>query len=219
MHELGLLLRPAACLACGRVGAWPCCASCLPPAAGPAVPAPLLADPSIVLWTLGPYRDALRTALLAGKLRGQAAALAELGSRLSARLDHAGIGADLVTWVTSGPGRLGPRDHARVLALAVARGLGLPAVALLAPAPGRDLGRARALTGESPWGGPPRPPPRPPPRTLRGLTGGRVLVVDDVATTGETLAGAAAALLDAGARAVEAATLAAAPGATLPPDG
>ncbi|HEV2919398.1 MAG TPA: phosphoribosyltransferase family protein [Actinomycetota bacterium] len=45
------------------------------------------------------------------------------------------------------------------------------------------------------------------------MAGGRVLVVDDLATTGGTLAGAAASLRQAGARRVEAAVLAAAPAA------
>ena len=47
----------------------------------------------------------------------------------------------------------------------------------------------------------------------RRLGGGRVLLVDDLVTTGPTLAGAAAALRLAGARHVEAAVLATAPAA------
>ncbi|HET7516998.1 MAG TPA: phosphoribosyltransferase family protein [Actinomycetes bacterium] len=120
------------------------------------------------------------------------------------RLAAAGIGADLVTWVAGrSAGR--PRDHAEWIGAGVAAALGLPAVGLLAPAGGRDLGRARrALRPDRP------PPSRPPPRPRRRLAGGRVLLVDDLATTGGTLGGAAAALRQAGARRVEAAVLAAA---------
>ena len=34
----------------------------------------MAADPDLPLWTLGPYRDGIRTAVLAGKLDGQRAA-------------------------------------------------------------------------------------------------------------------------------------------------
>jgi hypothetical protein len=60
-------------------------------------------------------------------------------------------------------------------------------------------------------------PSRPPPRVRYLLDGGRVLLVDDVATTGGTLAGAAAALRRAGAREVEVAVLGASSGAFGPP--
>ena len=221
------LLRPPACLACGRQAAWPLCAACLPDE--PSAPGPwrLALDPAVTLWSLGPYADGLRQAVLAGKLGGQAAALAVLGRRLGASLAAAGVGADLVTWIASGPARHQPRDHARILAVAVAGVLGLPAVRLLAPAPGPALGRTRGTRGtrgtpsrgrgagaepaRAGWRGP--APPRRPPAVVRALAGGRVLVVDDVATTGATLAGAASALLTAGARGVEAATVAVAAGA------
>ncbi|MDF2743566.1 MAG: hypothetical protein K0S88_4943, partial [Actinomycetia bacterium] len=73
------LLRPTSCLACGAPAAWPCCGRCLPADPGDVGPWPLAADPEVALWALGPYRDALRAAVLAGKLDGQPAALAELG--------------------------------------------------------------------------------------------------------------------------------------------
>src|SRR5215213_11861077 len=104
------LLRPASCLACGVPAAWPCCDRCLPPDPGDVGPWPLAADPDLACWALGPYRDALRAAVLAGKLDGQPAALTELGRRLGAALAAAGVGADLVTWVAGRSGGL-PRDH------------------------------------------------------------------------------------------------------------
>jgi len=204
---LALVLRPAACLACDRPQAWPCCAACLPPEPAGAGPWRLAADPGLALWTLGPYRGALREAMLAGKLRAQPAALTVLGRRLGAAMAAAGVGADLVTWIPAAPAGGLLRDHARRVAAGVAAALDLPAVGLLAPAPGRDLGRDRGAGLAA---------TRPAPRARRRLAGGRVLVVDDVATTGATLAGAAAALRHAGARQVEAAVLAAATAAFGP---
>jgi predicted amidophosphoribosyltransferase len=186
--SLAELLRPTACLACGVPAAWPCCARCLPPEPAGAGPWRLAADPAVTLWALGPYRDALRAAVLAGKLRAQPAALTELGRRLGAAMAAAGAGADLVTFV--------------------AAALDLPLTGLLDATGGRDLGRAR-LAGRA-------APTRPAPRARRRLAGGRVLVVDDLATTGGTLAGAAATLRAAGARLVEAAVLGAAPAALGP---
>jgi predicted amidophosphoribosyltransferase len=205
------VLRPAACLACDRPGAWPCCAACLPPEPSGAGPWRLAADPQLTLWALGPYRGALRAAVLAGKLRAQPAALTVLGRRLGATMAAAGVGADLVTWVPAAAAGGLPRDHARRVAAGVAAALDLPAVRLLAPAPGRDLGRDRGAGRAA--------AARPAPRPWRRLAGGRVLVVDDVATTGATLAGAAATLRQAGARRVEAAVLAAAVAAFGPPPG
>ena len=250
---LGGLLRPAVCLACGVPGVWPCCARCLPAEPDDVGPWPLAADPDVALWALGPYRDALRAAVLAGKLDGQPAALTELGRRLGIALATAGVGADLVTYVAAAPVPGPPRDHAERVAAGVATTLDLPLVGLLAPAGGPGLGRARRAdrarraeqarradrrrrgdrlggrldaAGRPGAGGPDHPgrsarPPlrRPPPTARYRLGGGRVLLVDDLATTGGTLAGAAAALRHAGARQVEAAVLAAAPTALGPGPG
>jgi predicted amidophosphoribosyltransferase len=209
---LGGLLRPATCLACGAPAAWPCCARCLPPEPAGVGPWRLAAEPNVTLWALGPYRDGLRAAVLAGKFHGQPAALTELGRRLGTALDAAGVAADLVTFVAAGRVAGQPRDHAERVAAGVAAALDLPMAALLTPAGGRDLGRARR-TGRAGTS----PPPRPPPRARHRLAGGRVLLVDDLATSGGTLAGATATLLTAGARHVEAAVLAAAPSARIPP--
>ena len=206
VEVLSGLLRPTSCLACGVPAAWPCCARCLPPDPADVGPWPLAADPDLVCWALGPYRDALRAAVLAGKFDGQPAALAVLGRRLGAALAEGGIGADLVTYVAARRAAGRPRDHAERIARGLAAALDLPVVDLLAPARGRDLGRARRARRSSL-----RPPPtRPPPLARRRLAGGRVLLVDDLATTGGTLGGAAASLRQAGARRVEAAVLAAA---------
>ncbi len=123
---------------------------CLPSEPGAVGPWVLAADPDLPLWTLGPYRDGLRTAVLAGKLDGQPAALTELGRRLGTALAGAGAGADLVTYIAAGRVAGPPRDHAERIATGVATALDLPLAHLLAPAGGRDLGRARRANTRQP---------------------------------------------------------------------
>jgi ComF family protein len=98
---------------------------------------------------------------------------------------------DLVTWAPTTPARLRARgfDQAELLARSVARGLHVPCRRLLRRHPGAaQTGRDAAGRHEGPAFSP-----------RRGLDGRSVLLVDDVVTTGATVAAAARALREAGA--------------------
>lgn len=209
------LVLPQECAGCGGPGAW--CAACrqvLQQAAlfpiGPARPTPAPAGfPRAA--TAAAYDGAVRGALLAHKEHGRLGLVAPLGRALAAAVGClAPPPGVLLVPVPSRRAVVRARghDHALRLARSAARALatgGLPAtaVALLAPArrigdqAGLDAGgRAANLLGAF--------------RLARAVPAGAcVLLVDDVVTTGASLAEATRAVTAAGGRVHGAATVAA----------
>lgn len=182
------MLLATRCGICYRPGGSPCrtCHARLRPPA-PDVDPPGLPGLVALLRYDGPARDLVARV----KYRNQRQAVAWLADGLASLL--AAEDLDLVTWAptTLDHQRRRGFDHGEVLARAVARGLGRPARPLLrrvrGPAQtGRDARHRRASPPAFAASG---PLPR----------GSRVLVVDDVVTTGATLRAASAALSRQGA--------------------
>jgi competence protein ComFC len=187
-------LLPRRCSLCGTTGAGLCpdCARCLPVAPEvSAVPEGLRSCRSLLRYD-GPTRPLIA----ALKYRGHRDAVELLGAAMAELAD--GVPA-AVTWAPTTPERRRERgfDQAELLARAVARRLGTPCTATLGRRPGRPqttLGRRDRLGAVVFHAVAPCP--------------ARVLLVDDVRTTGATLSAAGRTLLAAGAMEVHGLTLA-----------
>ncbi len=189
------------------------CRTCRFALAGPAPHAALR-------WTEGgvitavPFTGRVRDVILGFKYRNRRQLAGHLAGLLVNRLVAEGIrpgrDVDVVTWAPTSSARRRRRgfDQAELVARQVARQLGLPSRRLLertsGTAPQTGLGRDRRLAGPSFIGHP-------------NGRDRRVLVVDDVVTTGSTLRAAADTLLSVGARGVVRAAVASTPSGVATP--
>ncbi len=151
------------------------------------------------------YQDKVRQAIHGYKFSGRSGRSGAFGSLIAQAIRDRGISADLVSWPSLSSKRLRQRgyDQARLLALEVGEALELPVLRTLdkedRPAQSGLEGEAErranllgAYTAHAP----------------EGFRGKRILLVDDVLTTGATLSECAGTLLRSGAEAVFGAALA-----------
>ena len=182
------------------------------PAGTPIGLASELPDGLLQLEWCAPFTGVVRTALHELKYAGERRLAVPLGGALAHRWARAGAGGDLLVPVPVHGDRARKRgyDQAVLLAEACGRALRMPVAPVLmrerATAPQFELGRdERTANVEGAFrivdGIPDRLGARP-------LSGRWIVLVDDVVTTGATLAACSAAIHDAGALGVSALTVA-----------
>jgi ComF family protein len=210
MRMLLDLILPPRCAGCEREGAVLCdpCTAPLrrrldePPGVPLGMPASLPAGVVQLEWC-AMYSGPVRASLHALKYKGERRLVAPLAAALAERWTRVAAGGDLMTWVPVHRSRLQERgfDQAEELATAAARRLGLPATRLLERS--QRTAAQHALGQEARRGNT---------SAAFAVRAGRtgqlhdrwIVVVDDIVTSGATLAGCATALLEAGALAVSA---------------
>jgi ComF family protein len=210
------LALPARCVGCGREGL-PLCPACEPAldarlALPPGTPIGLPADipePLVQLEWCAPFAGVVRHALHELKYASERRLADPLGRAIAHRWSRAAAGGDVLVPVPVHAARARRRgyDQAELIATVAARQLGLPMAPILERSRVTiaqfDLDRERRASNvENAFRlrpGAPRAHP---------LRGRWVVLVDDVVTTGATLAACAEPLLAAGATAVSAVTVA-----------
>ena len=143
------------------------------------------------------YDDVAAALIIAGKDRGRRDILRHLAQALVPAVPPL---AEVITWVPPNPKRKRERgfDQGKVLARALSAATGIPARQLLRRSPGptqKGQGRAGRLEG--------------PRLSAHGTSASRVVLIDDVMTTGASLTSATFALTQSGVENVWTLTLAA----------
>ncbi len=208
------LALPPVCAGCGTEG-HAICAACLPSVATrvalpPGTPLGLAEgppDPLLQLEWCSPFAGPTRRALHALKYAGERRLAVPLGAAVAERWRRAGAGGELLVPVPVHEVRRRERgyDQAALIAEAAAARLGLPWYTAVVrtratTAQYRLDRRHRASNVADAFAVTPG---------ARAAVAGRwIVLVDDVVTTGATLCASARALLDAGAAAVSAVTVA-----------
>lgn len=209
------LALPARCPGCGIEGA-PICANCAPALdarleRAPGTPIGLASDvpaPLVQLEWCAPFEGIVRRALHHLKYDGEQRLARPLGQAIARRWRRAGAGGE---WLVPVPvhvdrARVRGFDQAELIAIEAAAALGVPAVRLLE--------RGRATIAQYELGHDERAANVSGAFRLRAdvpptaVTDRWIVLVDDVVTTGATLAACAGPLMAAGALAVSAATVA-----------
>lgn len=192
----GAVLWSSTCVACGRTARLLCdgCRADLRPAPELGVPGGL--DGFGALLSYEGAGRAVVTALKYGQRRDVASTF---GPAIAALVDRP---VDAITWLPAAPARRRARgyDQARLLARAVGRGRLVPVRRLLGRRGAPQTGRSAAARADGPALA-----------ACRSVRRARVLVVDDVVTTGASMRAAAGALRAAGAASVTGVALARTP--------
>lgn len=213
-HALDLAL-PASCAGCGTEGR-ALCAACrpaldarldLPPGLAIGLPSDL-PEPLLQLEWCAPFDGPVRAALHALKYAGERRLAAPLGEAVAARWQRASAGGDVLVPVPVHADRARERgyDQAALIADVAGRRLGLPVAPILV--------RSRSTTAQFQLAREQRAANVAGAFALRdaipgdAVSGWWPVLVDDVVTTGSTLAACATVLLAAGAVGVSAVTVA-----------